>query len=82
VVFLARSMREIGGRVLGEVSEAAYGRSRGDCCREGFVANSARCCVEGLMDRWKRTGHGCLVSGAKKSEPRNAMHARPMRAKN
>jgi hypothetical protein len=29
-VVFSQDQREIGGRVLGEVSEAAYGRSRGD----------------------------------------------------
>jgi hypothetical protein len=45
----SQDQREISGRVLGEVSEAAYGRSRGDCCRKERVADCARYSAEGLM---------------------------------
>lgn len=48
-MLFSQDHREIGGRFLGEVNEAAYGRSRGDCCRKDRVVDGARYSVEGLM---------------------------------
>jgi hypothetical protein len=51
-------------------SEAAYGRSRGDCCRKDRIQRGG---INGLMEE-NRTQ--CSMSGANKCEPRNGGSSR------
>jgi len=77
----SQDRREIGGRVLGEVSKAENGRSSGDCCRKNRVAvqrEMQRGRINGLLEE-NRTR---VLDERRKEERAEECDARPMRAKN